>query len=221
MLTLTPATNDVKLEDLTQAAVNGTGVFDTVMRALRAHLEQEYTNNRIRGPEYATVYLGALESALQTAVAFLLAQKKAGLEADLLALQKTRLNQEITNLVAQHDLLVQQKLNLEDELLTAARQRDKLDAEIDLLAQKKVTELAQTDGSSVTANSVIGKQVSLYEAQTNGFIRDAEQKAASILVDSWKVRRTTDEATVADGTNKLADTYIGSAVQKLLTGVGA
>jgi hypothetical protein len=68
---------------------------------------------------------------------------------------------------------------------------------------------------------VIGKQKALYGAQTNGYARDAEQKATSILVDTWKVRRTTDEGTVADGVNQLNDSVIGRAVTKLLAGVSA
>ena len=70
-------------------------------------------------------------------------------------------------------------------------------------------------------NSVIGKQKALYGAQTEGFTRDAEQKAAKLMVDSWNVRRTTDEGTVADSTNMLNDAAVGRAVNKLLSGVGA
>jgi hypothetical protein len=68
---------------------------------------------------------------------------------------------------------------------------------------------------------VLGKQKLLYAAQTNGFTRDAEQKAAKILVDSWNVRRTTDDATVADSNNMLNDVTIGRFVNKLAAGVGA
>ena len=68
---------------------------------------------------------------------------------------------------------------------------------------------------------MVGKQKLLYGAQTQGFSRDAEQKAAKLMVDTWSVRRTTDEAEEANGVNKLDNTYVGRAVQKLLTGVGA
>lgn len=90
-----------------------------------------------------------------------------------------------------------------------------------LLIQKTATEKAQTIALGVDDNSVIGKQKLLYTAQSNGFIRDAEQKAAKLMVDTWSVRRTTDEGTVVDATNKLNDTNVGRAVDKLLTGIGA
>ena len=68
---------------------------------------------------------------------------------------------------------------------------------------------------------MVGKQKALYTAQTTGFTRDAEQKAAKLMVDSWNVRRTTDDGTVADGVNNLNDAAVGRAVIKLLNGVGA
>jgi hypothetical protein len=90
-----------------------------------------------------------------------------------------------------------------------------------LLGQKVASERAQTVGAGVDADSVIGKQKSLYQAQADGFKRDAEQKAAKLLVDSWNVRRTTDSGTVADGTNMLNDATVGRAVKAVLAGVGA
>ena len=41
------------------------------------------------------------------------------------------------------------------------------------------------------------------------------------MIDTWSVRRGTDEGVAADSTNKLADTFIGQAVTKLLAGVEA
>ena len=67
---------------------------------------------------------------------------------------------------------------------------------------------------------MVGKQKNLYTAQTNGYLRDSEQRAAKLLADTWVARRTTDEGTIADGTNLLNDATIGLAITKLLEGVG-
>lgn len=351
----------ITVADLTQATLEGTGVFDVLMRANKAHLESEFVKNRIKGPEYSTVYLGSLNQVLQTALQFLLTKEKTALEAQLLeqqiilaqvevqkanaqlsqiqaqtdllvqqkanllaesanvakqgvlldkqalnveaetqlkgqqklnliadalnipkqgllidaqkdtqvaqkgqidaqalliAQQKTNLvaealnipkqgllidankahvTQQTTNLVSQNDLLVQQKANaiLEGTVLVA--QECKLRAEYDfvlsntqksqqetaLLGQKVITERAQTTALGVDDNSVVGRQKLLYQAQTNGFVRDAEQKTADLMIKSWMTRRTTDDATVADSTNKLNDSFVGRAVDKLLSGVGA
>jgi hypothetical protein len=417
--TFTPVT----LADLTSATLTGSGVFDVLMRANKVHLEAEFTKNRIKGPEYATVYLGSLTQVMQTAMQFLLTNQKNALEAELLQQQillaqievskasatlaqiqaqtsligqqtamivaeglnvpklgakidadtamttqqrsnlieetyltrakVTELSQQTTNLLAEaanipklgakidsdklltdqqrlnvvEEILLtqakvtqaaqqtsnlaaeeqnlsktglkidadrlmteQQKLNLINEaLLTVAKTsltgqqttnltaeaanipkqgllidanknqeiqktlltlqqttnsvteglvltatKCKLDAEFDvleetklkvaqetaLLLQKVNTEKAQTLATGVDDNSVIGRQKQLYVGQTNGFARDAEQKAAKIMVDSWSTRRATDTDTPVDNA-VLDNPSVGRAVTKLLAGISA
>lgn len=318
---------------LTQATLDGTGIFDVLMKANKAHLDAEFEKNRIKGAEYSTVYLGSLTQVMQTALQFLLTKDKTALEVDLLTKQVALAQIEIEKatatklqIEAQTLLIEQQKANLIDELQTATAQRAKLaqetlavtaaklqteaqtlligqqktnliaeasnipkqglliDAQKDvqvqqkdnlistklqveaqtlligqqkanaiiegtvlvaqecklraeydltmgnvlkaaqetsLLTQKVATERAQITALGVDADSVVGRQKALYVAQTNGFTRDAEQKAAKVMIDTWNVRRTTDEATVADSTNMLNDVAVGRAVTKLLSGVGA
>lgn len=197
----------ITVSDLTQAITNGSGIFDVLMKATKAHLDEEFKQNRLKGSEYATVYLGAMQSTMQTALAFLLQKEKAGLEAE-------NLRQENLNLIA-----AECKLRAEFDVLQATVL--KTDTETALLTQKVATEKAQTDGIAIDPESILGKQKALYGAQATGFTRDAEQKAAKLMADTWNVRRTTDEGTVADGTNMLNDAAVGRAINKLLSGVGA
>jgi len=95
----------------------------------------------------------------------------------------------------------------------------KIIAETAVLTQKKVTESAQTNSVGVDVDSVVGRQKALYQAQSDGYLRDAEQKTAKILVDTWNVRRTTDGGTIADSTNRLDDSTIGQAINQLLIGI--
>ena len=269
--------SNIVIGDLTTANITGGGVFDVLMRAVKAHLDEEFKQARLRGPEYATVYLGALDQTMQTALAFLLQNQKASkelllldkqieaatvevekaqAELELLNLNKDKIPAEIGQIQAQTQLVGQQKTNLVAEKLgidartaltgqqtlnavkenlVLVAQECKLKAEFDmiqattlktqeelnLLAQKTATERAQTTAMGVDVDSIIGRQKALYAAQTSGFARDAEQKAAKLLADTWSVRRTTDEGTVADSTNKLNDATIGRAIDKLLAGVGA
>ena len=210
----------IAITDLTTATPEGAGVFDTLMRAMKAHLEVEYQKGRIKGTEYSTVYLGSLEQVLQSSLAFVLQKQKTALEADHIAKQIELLSQQRINAEVEMTVLQAQKCKLDAEFDLLKEQTLKGAAETALLTQKVVTERAQTVAVGVDEDSVLGKQKLLYQAQTNGFTRDAEQKAAKLMVDSWNVRRTTDEGTVADATNKLADYYVGSAVAKLLNGVG-
>ena len=255
--------SEIPTSALTTATIGGDGLFDTLMRAAKAHLDQEYTQNRIKGTEYSQVYLGSLTQLLQTSAQFLLEQRKSALEAELMQAQIAETNAKALLVHAQTELAKQQKLNAENEWKLLDEQKAKmqaetkllgqnylnaqvefqvleqqvckLKAEFDLLQEQKLkviqettllgqkvqTEKAQTVGLGVDDDSVIGRQKLLYKAQTDGFKRDAEQKAAKLLVDSWNVRRTTDEGTVADSTNMLNDATIGRAVKKLMAGVEA
>jgi len=99
------------------------------------------------------------------------------------------------------------------------QQKLKVIAEAELAGQKTATEAAQTSSTNVEGDSVIGRQKELYKAQGEAFIRDGEQKATKIMVDTWNVRKTTDETTTTDSTN-LRNEDIGKAVSKLMSGIG-
>lgn len=420
---MTVQTTPITLDDLTTATVEGSGVFDVLMRANKAHLEQEFKLNRIKGTDYSNVYLGSLQAVLSAAIQFTLSREKQNLDSllqvkqiELAQLNQVKLQAEIdqtyaqTNLVEQQQinmkdelqtadvqrgklskdieateaqisqiiiqsqLTAQQKINMMDELVTAAVQRDKLAKDIEataaqiiqttaqtllveqqvtnlaaealniskqgelidaqkgvqtqqvsnlvaefartnkqalqidaqtsniieeglnipkmgakidadaalttqqkinlvseelgidartalttqqkdnaaientvlvaqecklraeydsilannlrvasekaLLDQKKITEQAQTAAGFVDVESVLGKQKALYEAQATGYKRDAEQKAAEIMFKSWATRKTTDDTTPVNDSNKLTDAYIGTAISKLLAGIG-
>lgn len=231
----------VTLSDLTVATLAGTGVFDTLMRAAKAHLDQEYTNNRIKGADYATVYLGSMTQVMAQSVAFLLAKDKAQYDAQIaeaqvrlteaqIRLTDAKIALEVLNvplLEAQTAKILREveMMDLQESLLNAqinltTAQKTSTDAQSALVIQKTITEKAQTQDGIAAENSVVGKQKNLYTAQTNGYLRDSEQRAAKLLADTWVARRTTDEGTIADGTNLLNDATIGLAITKLLEGVG-
>lgn len=113
--------------------------------------------------------------------------------------------------------------------LTRDKEIEKLNAEISLLRQKTVTELANTCNTiptglgfnnTITIQGNVGKQMDLYSAQTAGFARDAEQKLLKMLIDTWSVRRTTDDGTIASPSNGLDDASILSLVNKAKAGIG-
>lgn len=225
----------IPIDEFTQGIAGGTGVFDKLMVANKAHLEQEFNLQRIRGADYATVYLGVLDSTMKIALDFFVQQRKLGLEAALLDIQrqialieleKAGVELEIAKLNAQKipaeiAVLEGQKCKLDAEYDVLIGQKLKVVAETALLNQKVTSERAQTVGAAVDEDSVIGRQKLLYKAQTDGFTRDAEQKVAKLLIDSWNVRRTTDSGTEANAQNLLYDPTIGRAVTKLLGGVNA
>ena len=130
---------------VTNNVVTGSGSFDDLMEAVNIHLDAQFNLGRITGSDYATVYLGAMQSALQNSVAFVL-----GLE--------------------------------------------KTNAEVTLINQKEVTEFGQTlqtTKATPNANSVLGKQITLYGEQAKGFKWNADQKYLKTLLDAWAINIST------------------------------
>jgi hypothetical protein len=80
---------------------------------------------------------------------------------------------------------------------------NKANKETDLLAQKEITEFAQTGVSTVTAptaGSVTGKQITLFTEQAKGFKWNAKNKYLKSLLDAYainvSVSKVSDTATV-------------------------
>lgn len=251
-----PDDYEITVKDLTEGNLTGNGVFDKLMAAVKPHIQQEYSSNRIKGPEYSEVYLGGLTNVLNTSMQFLLQKARIGLESrlleqqiilaglevtkagiaiELLAIEKEKAAAEVLQVKAQTDLIEQQTINAEVEKRVLEAQVCKLKAEydltvnknlqttaeIELIGQKTATEKAQVQAIGVDPDSVVGRQKQLYKAQTDGFQRDAELKAAKLLVDTWSARRMSDEGTVADEVNKLSDANIGRVVGVVMAGVNA
>ena len=192
---------DITIQDVTTGKLTGTGVFDLMMRTVKAHLQEEFDDGRIKGDDYATVYLGSLQSAMSQAIQFVLQEQISDKQADLLA---------------------QQTLNAAGQGLTIIKQNLKLDAEIALLEQKLFTEEAQTldTVNSLAVVGVMGKQKELLNQQKEGFVRDAEQKVLQTLANTWSVRHTGDGAgNPGDTGNGLNDTNIKTAVGKAMEGI--
>lgn len=241
-------TDPVVISDLTQKTLGGDGVLDVMLQTMRVHLSDQFEKERIQGTEYATVYLGAYQSTLEAAINFLLAKQKQGLELQLLTAQVSLAEAQEEQIRDQMQKtpyeiqLLQKQVELADKQVEQAdRQLDLLDAQIqvqlkqlDLLAeqveqakaqteyyaQRTITEKAQTQAGIAATGSVIGTQVTLMNAQKDGYTRNAEQQATQILVNTWNVRRQTDEDTTANTTNLLDDATVGKSIQTLLKGIG-
>jgi hypothetical protein len=139
-------------------------------------------------------------------------KQNALIDSQVLSETQKRLNmvQEALQITAQTTLINQQKDNLliekekiEFESLLVEAQKDnvvagiplnnsqklRIDAETNLIGAKLVSETAQTSG---VPGGLLGKQMALYQAQIDGFAKDASQKAAKVAGDIWAVARTTD-----------------------------
>jgi hypothetical protein len=287
----------IDIGDLTGGEVAGAGNFDELMRTVKDHIAQEYACSRITGQSYATVYLGAMQSVLQTANEFTLIAPKATQETKLLEEQVTQnkwqtcllmkqveaLDADIAIKVYQLCMMQTERLGIEaNTCLTVAKtnesvcsldvmgstmqvndaqiskmniegqytvqqcavamqqeilltcQQDNTASQTALVDQKLVTEKAQIDSSvlvnfkaitgcccSYTGGGVIGAQIALQYKQRDGFDRDAEQKYAKMMQDSF----TTQMSVLGDydklGTARQHPIDIGDAMKLLRVGAGA
>ena len=69
---------------VTNNVVTGSGAFDDLMEAVNIHLDAQFNLGRITGSDYATVYLGAMQAALQQSVAFVFGLEKTNAEVTLI-----------------------------------------------------------------------------------------------------------------------------------------
>ena len=192
---------------VTDGTLTGNGIFDTWMRALGAHLKREYAEQRITGDEYAKAYISLMNNLLNAAVGFLtqdaqlaMAKEKLVYELQLLDAQVNLANKELA--IKDKDLALKEKqVALAEAQLKAAE------------AQYKDT----VDGQPI--GGVLGKQMKVYDAQAKGFKDNALQAATKIMVDTWNIRRQTDESLQTTADSKLYDGNIGNAIAEMFESV--
>jgi len=107
----------ITVSTVTEGCVEGTGIYDVFMQSHRDAIHQEYIKNRIKGSEYSKVYLGGMQQAMQSAVAFALNKDEAAAKAELAryAIVKTQAETELVG----HQIC---KVEKEIELLQAQRE---------------------------------------------------------------------------------------------------
>ena len=183
------ATLDVK--NITTGTIDGTGTFDVMMQTVFLHLQREYASGRITGDMYAKAYIELMNNTLAQATQYVVAAFQATANDDLVAAQIRKINKDI-------------------ELVTE---------QIELIDYQGVSEQAKyldTVNGQVIAGT-IGKQKEVYTAQTKGFKDSALQSLAKTMIDTWSVRRSTDEGTQTTPESKLYDANIGNAIEAMFT----
>ena len=79
---------------------------------------------------------------------------------------------------------------------------DKTKAESQLMNQKYITEVAQTEGSSSTIGGLVGQELLLKAAQTASFTTNSQVQAAKLFSDTFSLLfSTAPEAYTPDGTS--------------------
>ena len=90
-----------KLEDLTDGAAGGSGVFDKIMASVNSHVESQYHKGIIGQSEVASVYIAAIQAAMPQAIQFLLSAEQSFWAAKLVQIQAQNAYLERARLVAE------------------------------------------------------------------------------------------------------------------------
>lgn len=197
---LSGSPSKITLDELTSRRVNGSGVFDGIMQAIKVHILEEYEKGRITGAEYTKAYTALTSAALQSAVTFLLQKDKAYWDA--LQTQIGAITSNVNLATAKVQLAIakaQAHQNKAQYALTVLKLGTE-DAQYALVKENYESVRAQTmdtrtDGTTVVGS--IGKQKALYDQQITSYQRDAEVKAAKIFSDAWITQKTIDEGLTA------------------------
>ena len=139
---------------------DGTGVFDKLMHAINGNILVQYDSGRIKGPEYAQVYLGSMQTAIVEAMKFMLTKDQIAKDLDLKQAQIEKLADDKLTAATQRDLSQRQ----------TAKDLDLKQAQIEKLADDKLTAAKQRD---------------LYQRQIVGFDDNKYQKLFESQLSSW------------------------------------
>lgn len=207
---------------LTDGTITGPGVFDSLMRGFKAHLESEFKAGRITGNDYTKAYIALTESAMNQGVAFLLGKDIAFWQAQTAQIQAftARLQLETAKVqlaAVQFEASTQKanyaltKMKIASEEVTYCtgkfnlekmlpQQLLNLEVQEELLQEQMEGQRAQTldtrsDGTVVTGS--VGKQKQLYTQQITSYQRNSELNAAKIFSDAWVTQKTLDDGLAA------------------------
>lgn len=175
--------------DLTSRTVGGSGLFDGLMASIAAQLNSEFEAGRITAKEYSTSYVALSQSAMSSAVQYLLQKDQQYWQAELIKQQA----------IAAELAVVQGKLQIETlkaQTIQARMAASSTAAEYSLNKMRLATEEAAIDLSvaqktqvEYQTNTVLPQEVSLSQKRVD--IGTAEISLTTANVNKTNYETTT------------------------------
>lgn len=124
---------DILLTDLTDGNVvsgewTGTGIFDTLISAVNSNIQLQYEKGRLKGPDYANVYLGSIQSVIAQSMQYLLQEKVTEAQVDGILADNLLKAKQLE--IAEEELLLKQK-ELDIRIAEENRLKDTTEAELE------------------------------------------------------------------------------------------
>lgn len=170
----------VQIDELTEGVVGGTGVFDKLMASLTEHLMVEFKAQRIRGTDYANVYMQLVGQTLSQAIQYTGAKAKLPLELQALEAQIQKTTAETALTVKQASLVEVQATKEAAEIELVEREIALKEQQLDINLKELELKSAQFELAKAqilsTRQDVLLKKAQLEIANKELAIKEYELK---------------------------------------------
>ena len=167
---------DILISDITNSTTvsngisNGTGVFDKLMNTVNLYLNDQYTSGRLKGPDYANVLLGSIQSIIAQSMSYTLQEKVQEAQVD-----KINSDKEIAEAQSAKDLLLK-----DAELALKQSQKAMMD-------QQKLTEVQQTARATYENSTLLVDQHNTNLKQLEAIDKDIDVKERTIVLQEKEI----------------------------------
>ena len=173
---------DIQITDLTDGMLAttdewvGNGIFDKLIAAVNSNIEGQFNKGRIKGADYANVYLGSIQSVLQQSLQYVLQEKQTEAQVDLTIVQKEEM---VLNGASERALQAAQLAIAQKELLLK---------EVELNIKLKELEIRTYEFSQMLPLQKIKLEsdITVTDAQVVGISKDNLVKDEQVLMSVFE-----------------------------------
>ena len=184
-------TNGKVVTNGTEMEWNGSGVFDKLMAAVNKNIKIQYDEGKIKGVDYANVYMGSLQTVLQQSIEFVLREKLVeaqieGIKMDNIVKEfeiEVKIPKELEMLNKQVELAEQEVLVKKEQVEQLKAQTAQAVAQTALLARQQLE--LELNGTADRESKAA--QTSLYIRQEKGFDDNKNQKLFEAQMNAWSL----------------------------------
>lgn len=90
---------DIDINQLTTGTLDGTGVFDILMKTSREHLIREHSAGRITGQDFTQAYISMMQAVMAQATQYALMKDKTAYDISLVSAQTNLIKQQEDNAI--------------------------------------------------------------------------------------------------------------------------
>ena len=183
---------DIQITDITNGSLDanddwsGTGVFDRLVSAVNSNIEGQYNKGRLKGPDYANVYLGAMQAVLSQSIQYVLQEKRIEAEVDLTTAKKSELELNGTK----------QRLKMDKDI-------EKATSDLVVAEATEADKIAQSAVQAYVAENTKASRVLLSTYQSN----KANNEALYVAAQQTAMEEQVIDNRKIKALDSLADTY--------------